>query len=430
MLRNYTVNAKGHLEIGGIDSTELAKTYGTPLYVVDEDLVRKNCRIFKRAIDSNYDGNGMVFYASKAFCIKEMCRVIDSEGLGMDVVSGGELYTAIQAGFPMEKVIFHGNFKTDPELEMAVKANVGRYVLDNLYEAERLNKIAEKYNKKVKALLRVSPGTDAHTHDFILTGKIDSKFGTPIENGSALKVIGEIIKYKNINLAGLHCHIGSQIFELEPFNYTAKVMLNFLADANEEYNINMNELNLGGGFGIKYIDEHTPVPYEKYMESVAKTIDEVCKVRKIDRPYIMMEPGRSIVAAAGTTLYTVGAIKEIENVRNYVTIDGGMPDNPRYALYGAPYDIIVANKADKEPDYTATIAGRCCESGDLIQEHIKIAKPQPGDIIAVLDTGAYNYSMASNYNRLPKPAVVFIKEGQARLTVKRESYEDITRNDI
>ncbi|MDP4152940.1 MAG: diaminopimelate decarboxylase [Bacillota bacterium] len=424
------VNSKGHLTVAGLDTVELAKTFGTPLYVMDEAVVRENCRLYKNAVDQNYNGHGMVFYASKALCIKEMCRIIESEGLGLDVVSGGELYTAISIGFPMDRIMFHGNFKTEAEIEMGVVNDVGRFVIDNLYEAELINTIAKKYGKTVKALLRVSPGTDAHTHEFIMTGQIDSKFGTPIEGGAAEELIGKILELKNINLAGLHCHIGSQIFELEPFNYTARVMLNFMADIDEKFSIKMTELDLGGGFGIRYIEDHDPIPYEKYMESIADTVDSVCKERNLDRPYIMMEPGRSIVGSAGLTLYTVGSIKEIKDVRNYVAIDGGLPDNPRYALYGAQYDVLVASKANKRPDFTATIAGRCCESGDLIQENVSIAKPEPGDTVAVLDTGAYNYSMASNYNRVPRPAMVFIRNGQARLVLNRESYDDMLKNDL
>ena len=423
---NGVVN--GHLTVGGADAVELAKEYGTPLIALDEQLIRKNARMYKSAIDRFYDGRGLVLYASKAFSCKAMCKIMAEEGLGLDVVSGGELYTAMQAGFPAERICFHGSHKSREEIQMALDYGVGRFVIDNDLEVQNINELAA--GRKVKCLVRITPGVDAHTHDFIMTGKIDSKFGTPIEKGAALRFIGRILKAENIELCGLHCHIGSQIFDLEPFAHTAEVMLDFMCQVRETYGVTFGELNLGGGFGIKYVESNDPVAYDQYMEEISRRVHKLCQERDYALPFIYMEPGRSMVGSAGTTLYTVGAIKEIEGVRTYVTIDGGMTDNPRYALYQADYTAAVANRMDRPADWTVTIAGRCCESGDLIQEHTKIQHCESGDLLAVFATGAYNYSMASNYNRLPRPAVVLVREGESRLAIRRESYEDLVRNDL
>ncbi|NLY43824.1 MAG: diaminopimelate decarboxylase [Clostridiaceae bacterium] len=425
-----SVNKLNHLEIGGCDTVELAKEYGTPLYVMDEGLIRKYCKIYKNSMDKYYGGNGLVLYASKAFCTYYMCKLIEQEGLGLDVVSGGELYTALKAKFPVEKIYFHGNNKTYDELYMAVENGVGRIVVDNEYELEMLSGIAEKLGKKVKILFRIKPGIDAHTHDFIRTGQIDSKFGVALENGEALDIIKKSLEYTNIELVGLHCHIGSQIFDLEPFELAAKVMMNFIGDLKDKLGIEIQELNLGGGYGIKYVPEHDPIEYGSFIESVSKVVKQVAQERGVALPFILMEPGRSIVGPAGITLYTVGAIKNIPNVRKYVSVDGGMGDNPRYILYQARYDAVLANNATAERKEVVTIAGKCCESGDILIKDIKMPVMKPGDYIAVLATGAYNYSMASNYNRIPRPAVVMVNEGKARLIVKRETYEDLIKNDV
>lgn len=427
--KNLTVNEKGNLAVGGVDTVNLAKKYQTPLYVMDEDLIREHCRSFKKSIDNYYGGAGLVCYASKAFCCKAMCRIADEEGIGLDVVSEGELYTALSVNFPMEKICFHGNNKTDEELKLAVDNNVGRIIVDNVFELKRLNNIAEKCGKKVNIMFRIKPGIDAHTHDFVKTGQIDSKFGFALETGEAFEAVKLALTYNNINYVGVHCHIGSQIFDIDPFVHTAEVMLNFIAKVKNELSFEIKELNLGGGFGIKYVPSDNPVEYDKYMEKVSVKIKEVCKSLNINLPFILIEPGRSVVAPAGITLYTVGGIKEIPNIRTYVSVDGGMCDNPRYALYKSKYDVVVANKAGKEKTSVVTIAGKCCESGDLIGEGMDIQQVEEGDIIAVLATGAYNYSMSSNYNRLRKPAVVMISKGTDRVIVKRETLEDIIRND-
>ena len=427
---NLSVNEKGHLTIGGCDTVELAKQYGTPLYVLDENKIRKTCRSYVDSFKKYYDGNGMPLYASKALSCKELCRIINQENLGLDVVSGGEIYTALQSGYPMEKVHFHGNNKTAEEIKFALDSKVGKFVVDNLYELKLLNDIACEKNVVANISFRIKPGVDAHTHDFIMTGQIDSKFGFALETGEAYEAVKEAIKLDNVNLTELHCHIGSQIFDIDPFVAAAEIMIDFIAKIKNELGVFITELNLGGGFGIKYTERDEPVPYEKYMEKVSVTVKSKCAEHNIDVPYICIEPGRSIVGEAGITLYTAGGKKEIPDIRTYLSVDGGMTDNIRYALYQSDYTVINASKADKEPDETVTVAGRCCESGDLIQENIKVANPEVGNIIAVLSTGAYNYSMASNYNRVPKPAMVMVNNGESRLIIKRETYEDIIKNDI
>ena len=427
---NLGVNEKGHLTAGGVDTVELAKQFGTPLYVMDEDLIRKHVRSYKSSMDKFYGGQGLVCYASKAFCCKEMCRVMMDEGIGLDVVSIGELYTAKSAGVDFSKVCFHGNNKTDEELEYAVDLKVGRIIVDNIYELERLDKIAEKKGVKAGIMFRIKPGIDAHTHDFVKTGQIDSKFGFALETGEAMEAVKKAIQCPNIELRGLHCHIGSQIFSIDPFIEAAQVMMKFIADIKNSEGYEIAELNLGGGFGIMYTESDDPVPYENYMEKVSVAVKESCEKLGVKQPFILIEPGRSVAGPAGITLYTCGGVKEIPNIRTYISVDGGMTDNPRYALYKSEYDALVANKADKAKDTKVTIAGKCCESGDLVGEGMPIQTAEPGDIIAVCATGAYNYSMSSNYNRIPKPAVVFLKDGKAREVVKRETLEDIIRNDI
>ncbi len=423
-------NEKGHLTIGGCDTAELAKEYGTPLYVLDETTIRNTIRSYVSSFKKFYDGNGMPLYASKALSCKELCRIAKEENIGLDVVSGGEIYTALQAGFPMAKVHFHGNNKTEDEIRFALKSKVGKFVVDNLYELELLNEIAGEMNIKADISFRIKPGVDAHTHNFIRTGQIDSKFGFALETGEAFEAVKEALKLNNVCLKELHCHIGSQIFDIEPFVTAAEIMIDFMAKIKSELGAVISELNLGGGFGIMYTSDDEPVPYENYMDKVSVAVKAKCAEHGLPVPFIYIEPGRSVVGEAGITLYTVGGKKEIPNVRTYVSIDGGMTDNIRYALYQSAYTVVNASKADKHADEVVTIAGKCCESGDLVQEHTKVADVQVGDIIAVLSTGAYNYSMASNYNRIPRPAIVMVKDGKSRVIVKRESYEDIVRNDV
>lgn len=427
---NLSVNEKGNLVIGGVDTADLVRDYKTPLYVYDENLIRQICRTYKNAIEKYYNSNGQICYASKAFSCKEMCRIMHDEGLGLDVVSIGEFYTAISAGYPAEDICFHGNNKTEEELMFAIRHGVGRIIVDNITELHKLNEFAQKSVNKIGILFRIKPGIDAHTHDFIKTGQIDSKFGFALETGEAFEAVKEALKCENLEFKGVHCHIGSQIFDVEPFTHAANVMLEFIKKVKDELGYEIDELDLGGGFGIKYVEEDNPLPYEKYMEAVLTTIKETCRKLALKEPFVSFEPGRSIVGEAGITLYKIGSIKTIPNIRTYVSIDGGMTDNPRYALYQSKYEMLIANKADKPKDFVATIAGKCCESGDLIGENVKIQTPEVDDTLAVLSTGAYNYSMASNYNRIGKPAAVTVKNGKAKLIIKRETIEDIVKNDV
>ncbi len=428
--KNLEVNEEGHLTIAGNDAVSLAREYGTPVYVMDEALIRENCRKFRESFAAYYDGNGMALYASKAFSCKEIYRIVDQEGMGADVVSLGELYTALSADFPAERIYFHGNNKSREELEYALSHGVGCIVVDNLEELEQLDLLAGQMGKKPGIMFRIKPGIDAHTHDFIRTGQIDSKFGLALETGEAMAVLKRAAAMEHLCLKGVHCHIGSQIFDLEPFKAAAEVMLRLIAQLKEETGTEVEQLNLGGGFGIKYTPEDQPAAYEKYMKEVSVTVNEVVKELGMNRPFILIEPGRSIVGPAGTTLYTVGAVKEIPGIRTYVSVDGGMTDNPRYALYQAKYDMSLANKAGEGKNTVVTVAGKCCESGDLLGESIPLQQAKAGDILAVFATGAYNYSMASRYNRTPVPPVVMVKDGESRLIVKRETLEDLIRNDL
>lgn len=424
------VNEEGHLTIGGCDTVELAKKYGTPLYVLDENVIRNTCKAYVDSFKRHYDGKGLALYASKALSCKALCEIAKEENMGLDVVSGGELYTALKAGFPVENIHFHGNNKTYDEICFAVDSNIGKIVVDNLTELETLDKICAEKGKVQKISMRIKPGVDAHTHNFIRTGQIDSKFGFALETGEAMNAVKEAIELKNVELTELHCHIGSQIFDIDPFVTAAEIMMDFIGAIKNETGHAVTELNLGGGFGIKYTDNDNPTAYDNYMNSVSKAVHAKAEQYGLPVPFVYIEPGRSIVGEAGITLYTVGAVKTIPDVRTYVSIDGGMCDNIRYALYQSEYTVVTANKADKEADTVVTIAGKCCESGDLIQENTKIAQAEPGDTIAVLSTGAYNYSMASNYNRIPKPPIVLVNNGTDKLIVKRESYEDLIKNDL
>lgn len=424
------VNEKGHLTVGNCDTVDLAKKYGTPFICYDEAQIRKNCKAFVESIEQNYDGRGLVCYASKAFSCLEMCRICKEEKMGLDVVSGGEIYTAMKAGFPAERICFHGNNKTIDELTMALDNNIGRIVVDNITELNTLSTLAAKTNKKAKIMLRIKPGIDAHTHSFIRTGQIDSKFGFALETGEAMEAVKLSVEAKNIELCGLHCHIGSQIFDIDPFELAAKVMIDFIADIKAKLGYKISELNLGGGFGIKYLESDKPEGFREYMKRVAAVVKARAAEKGIGLPFIIIEPGRSVVGAEGVTVYTVGAVKNIPDIRTYVSIDGGMTDNPRYILYQSEYEVLCANKANEPKTEKVTVAGKCCESGDLIQENAAIQKVEAGDLLAVLSTGAYNYSMASNYNRIPRPIVLMAKNGESKIIINRESYADLARNDV
>lgn len=423
------INDRGHLEIGGCDATDLVRKFGTPLYVMDEALIRERARQYVQA----FRASGLKFqvaYASKAFCVKAMCRLAEEEGLSLDVVSDGELYTALEAGFPAERIHFHGNNKTPQEIEMAIDAKIGCFVVDNFVEMQLLNAIAGEKRQRVKALLRITPGVEAHTHEYISTGQTDSKFGFDLGNGSAFRAVQEVSKLANIELLGVHSHIGSNIFETEGFRLAAEKVAGFAVKVYRELDVLFKVVNLGGGFGIRYVDGDTPLPVAEYIKAITDAIKEHFGGAGYPLPEIWVEPGRSIVGDAGTTLYTVGTYKEIPGVRKYVAVDGGMTDNPRPALYESRYEAMLANRATEQAEEVVSIAGKCCESGDMLIWDVALPKVEPGDILAVSCTGAYNYAMASNYNRIRRPAVVFVKDGQADIVVQRESYDDIVGNDV
>ncbi|MGI6096992.1 MAG: diaminopimelate decarboxylase [Dethiobacteria bacterium] len=422
------ISDEGHLLIGGCDLVKLASEYGTPLYVYDEELIRKKCRLYKNAFAKEYP-NAEVVYAGKAFLTTAMCRLVDEEGLALDVVSGGELYTALEAGFPVSRIYFHGNNKTEEELDLALEVGVGRIVADSLMELEFLDEIARQKGKEVDLYLRVKPGIKAHTHHYIQTGQEDSKFGLGISDGQVLAAVDFVCSRKRLNLKGLHCHIGSQILNPKPFRLAARVMMKLIAEIKSKKGILLNELNLGGGLGIRYTSADEPCDFDSFIRLLAETVRQEAGEMNLPLPKLMIEPGRSIVGEAGVTLYRVGTIKDIPNIRRYVSVDGGMTDNLRPALYEAEYVALVANKASAAAKEVVTIAGKNCESGDILIKDIKLPELEKGDILAVLSTGAYHYSMANNYNRNPRPAVVFVRDGRADLVVKRESWRDLVRLD-
>ena len=417
-----------NLIIGGIKAKDLAKDYGTPLYVMDEQLLIDNCRDYVKYFKVNSENNRVAF-AGKAFLTLEMCRLIDREGLYLDVVSGGELYTAYKANFPMEKIYFHGNNKTLEEIEFGIKLGVGRFIVDNLWEMTKINEISEKYNKVQKVYLRLTPGIEAHTHEYIKTGQIDSKFGFAPVGNIIMDAIKKALELENIELVGLHCHIGSQIFETEPFADAAEVMINFINNIRQETGHMIEELDLGGGFGIYYSEGDKPKETKEYCDTILNRVNEVCNKLSLKKPILTIEPGRSIVANAGTTLYTIGSIKEIPGVRKYLAIDGGMTDNIRPALYEAKYEALIANKASGNIESKVTVAGKCCESGDILLQDINLQEAESGDILAVLSTGAYGFSMSSGYNKNLRP-VVFVRNGEAKVVCKRQSYEELLINEI
>lgn len=423
------INDKGHLQIGGCDTLQLAEQFGTPLYIMDEALIRQRCREYMEA----FKASGLKFqvaYASKAFCVMAMCRIVEEEGLSLDVVSDGELYTALQAGFPPERIHFHGNNKTLQELAMAIDAQIGCFVVDNLVELHMLNAIAGDKRQRVKILFRITPGVEAHTHEYISTGQTDSKFGLDIDNGSAYRAVQEAVELPHIELLGVHSHIGSQIFEVEGFQMAVDKVIGFAAKVRDELNVIFSVINLGGGFGIRYVEGDTPLPVSQYVKAITDSIKSNFARFDYPTPEIWVEPGRSIVGDSGTTLYTVGTYKDIPGIRKYVAVDGGMTDNPRPALYESRYEAMLANRAAEADEELVSIAGKCCESGDMLIWDIRLPKVETGDLLAVSCTGAYNYAMASNYNRIRRPAVVFVKDGEADVVVERETYQNIVGNDV
>lgn len=422
-------NSEGVLEIGGKSVYELKKEFGTPLYIMDEAYIRETCKLFADNFKSSVLSTEVI-YASKAFLNVAMAKLISEEGLSMDVVSGGEIYTAIKAGFPMERVYFHGNNKTRAELELAIEHGLGTIVLDHRQEIDTLEAMLKEKGKTQSVLLRVNPGIDAHTHDYIKTSKLDSKFGESIYDEDIYALTKKLSESDAFNFKGFHCHIGSQIFEEKSFIQAALAMVDFAVDVKEKTGVTVEALNLGGGFGVYYTEEDDPMELGAFLKHLVSNVES--KLSEVGLPSlkIMIEPGRSMVSNAGTTLYEIGGTKETYGGKDYIFIDGGMTDNPRPALYSAKYEGAIANKMNEKSIRTYTVAGKCCESGDIIIKDIELPEAVPGDLLAVSTTGAYTYSMSSNYNRNGRPAVVFVKDGSARLAVKRETLEDLVRNDV
>ena len=427
---NLSVNENNHLAFAGVDTVEMAKKYGTPLMLMDEAKIREKCTIYREAMKEYFTPDSMPLFASKALSFKYIYKIANSENIGIDCVSAGEIYTAVQAGFPMEKAYFHGNSKTDDEIKFAINSGVGHFVCDSIEEVSVIDEIAGELGVRQKVLLRITPGIDPHTHKKISTGSVDSKFGVAIETKQAYELVEKTLKLENIELMGYHCHIGSQIFEYDPFADAARIMIKFIADTKEMFGYEAKELNLGGGMGVRYTEEDPEIDYAANIKGIADIIKELCAEHSVDMPKILMEPGRSIVADAGLTLYTAGYLKEITGLKNYISIDGGMTDNPRFTLYQSPYTVLLANRMNEEKDYKCTVAGRCCESGDIIQEDVLMPKPKRNDIIAVLTTGAYNYAMASHYNKVPKPAIVMIKDKEDFTVVQRETIEHMIATEV
>jgi len=419
------VNNRNHLEIGGVDTVDLVREFGTPLYVVDEACFRDNCREYREAF-----AGGEVIYAGKTMLVKAICRLVEEEGLSLDVASGGELACALAAGFPPSRLYFHGNNKTPAEIRMGVESGVGRFMADNLYELTLIEKAAAHLNVRQPVILRVTPGVEAHTHEYIKTGQIDSKFGLPIETGQAMEGIRAALASPRIVLKGIHCHIGSQVFELESFEHTIRIMMDFAAQVAGVTGCVLEELDLGGGLGIYYSGDDSPPSIRGLAEVVLTTVGEAAVRLGLPVPRILVEPGRSIGGPAGTTLYTVGAVKMIPGVRTYVAVDGGMNDNPRPALYGARYEALLANRAADPAGVAVAVAGNCCESGDMLIHEVFLPAPRPGDLLAVSATGAYTYSMSMNYNRFPRPAMVLVHQGRVDVIVRRESYADVLDHDV
>ena len=428
---NLTVS-NGRLYFAGQDTVELAKQYGTPLYLMDEDRIRHNCRVYTQAFQKHFGPGARPLYASKANSFKRIYEIMREEGMGIDVVSSGEIYTALQAGYDLSQAYFHSNNKTDEDIRYSMEHGIGYFVADNVEEVRAVEAEAARRGIRQKVLLRLTPGIDPHTYEAISTGKVDSKFGSAIETGQAEEITAYTLKQPHVELVGFHCHVGSQVFAEDVFERAAVIMLEFIADMERKYGFRTRQLDLGGGYGVRYVESDPYLDVDAKVAQVAEAAKGACARLGIDLPEIHMEPGRSIVADAGLTLYTVGTVKCIPGYKNYVSIDGGMPDNPRFALYKADYTCLPAGKMDQPRDFTCSVVGRCCESGDIIQENVPLpADIGRGDILAVCTTGAYNYSMASNYNRLPRPPIVMLRGGkESYVAVRRESLEDLCRNDM
>ena len=422
---NLGINEAGHLTIGGIDSEDLVNEYGNPLYVMDEDVIRANCRAYTKAMKKYLPSGSRPLYAGKALCFKGLYPIIESEGFSADVVSPGEIFTAIAGGFDPGKLYYHGTAKTDWDIGYAIDNRIGYFIVDNHNELEALDRIAGEKGVCQDILLRITVGIDPHTQEKINTGRIDSQFGIAVDTGQAAEFVRRSCELENVRLCGYHSHIGSQIFEIEPFMDQVDRLMDFACDMRDRYGYIAEIFNLGGGFGVRYTAEDPGVDIEDNIRRIGEYLNSACRERDFPEPQVLLEPGRSIVATAGTTLYRTTGVKEIEGYLNYVTVDGGMTDNIRFALYRSDYSMVNASRMNEEASYLCTVAGRCCESGDRIAEDIYLQRPRRGDLIAVLGTGAYNYSMASNYNRVPKPAMVMLSSGKSRLVIRAQTFEDM-----
>lgn len=427
---NISINSKGVLEFAGQSTVELANKYSTPLYLLDEARIRKNCQTYYNAMKEAYNENFAVLYASKANSFKRIYEIVNEENMHIDVVSSGEIFTALKAGFPIEKAYFHSNNKTDEDVDFAIKNGIGYFVVDNAEELDVINFVAGKYGKKQNILLRLTPGIDTHTYEAVNTGKVDSKFGTAIETGQARMIVEKTLNFENIKLCGFHCHIGSMVFDSDTFLRGAEIMLEFMSEVKNELGFVTEQLDLGGGYGVRYLDTDETIDIADNIKEVAEFIKGKTAKLGLDMPKVLLEPGRSIVADAGMTLYTVGTVKKITGYKNYVSVDGGMTDNPRYALYESPYTLYIANKANNEATLKCDVVGRCCESGDIIQPDVMLPETERGDILAVCTTGAYNYSMASNYNRIARPPIIMLNNGDSYVAVRRETLEDLLNCDL
>ncbi len=428
---NLSVNEKGHLCIGGMDTVELAKKHGTPLYVMDEDRIRERCRTYMTAMKEAFGESALPLYAGKAAAFRHIYRVMREENMGIDVVSSGEIYSAASVDFPMERAYFHGNNKTDADIAYAMEHGVGTFVVDNNEELYAVDRIAGERGINQKILIRITPGIDPHTYEAVSTGKVDSKFGNAIETGAAEQIVSNALALKNITLMGFHCHVGSQVFDSDIYLRACAIMLDFSAQMKAKFGYEIRELDLGGGYGVRYLEEHPIIDIPANIRQVGAAFKAQCESLGLTPPAVRMEPGRSIVADAGLTLYTVGTVKQIPGYKNYVSVDGGMTDNPRFALYQSPYTAYIANRMNEPAGMRASVVGRCCESGDILQENVPVpATTERGDIVAVLTTGAYNYAMSMTYNRIPRPAMVMVAGGEDKLIIRRESYEDLCRNEL
>ena len=429
---NISVSKEGHLLFAGQDVVTLAEQYGTPLYIMDEDKIRESCRVYQAAFKKHFGGNSRPLYASKANSFKRIYEIMSEEGMGIDVVSSGEMYTAILAGYDLSHAYFHSNNKTDADIAYGMDNHIGYFVADNVEEIKAIEAEAGRRGIRQKVLRRLTPGIDPHSYEAVATGKVDSKFGVAIETGQAEDFVRLALSLPNIRLMGYHCHVGSQVFDEDGSVYhdAAKIMLRFAADMKQKLGADLQMLDLGGGYGVRYTDADPAVDIAANIASLAEAIRSICCELGLPVPAVLLEPGRSIVADAGMTLYTAGSTKSIPGYKNYVSVDGGMTDNPRYALYGSKYTVFLANRAGEKADFRCDVVGRCCESGDIIQPDVLLPEPKRGDLIAVCTTGAYNYSMASNYNRIPRPPVVMLKGGKPTLAGRRETVDDLTALDM